>query len=408
MLRDFYQIMKLKGIISRRFLSVPLGVWLIIVAARFATVGVMAIGRANFPLAPLEGSWMVERGHPFRDYLANFDGAWFIRVAALGYKKLQNGDYDLEAEKKRLRVMDVRGYEEGKRYFGYRHFPLFPYTIRVAQLIFRDWTLSGLIVANFFSFLYLLYLFRLEELEFGERAAWWAVAFATCAPSAHYLIDLYSEGMYLAFFVGSLYHARRRQWGRGILFGVLASAVRAEAIFSSVGLFLILMEQNGGLKATLKDKRLWGIISVPFGLLLPIIVFWKSSGSPIAPYLATVKALGAITVWPWRALADDFRNPNLLTFGVDLPALLAIVLLTILAARRLSRPIAALMFIALAITIFHPHIGVLRVFGEFFWFIMYFGELGARRPILSTILLILFSMSLLVFSILFINGYWVS
>ena len=52
--------------------------------------------------------------------------------------------------------MDEWGYEDGKNGFGYRHFPLFPYLIRAAQKVFCDWTVSAIVLANIFSFIFLL------------------------------------------------------------------------------------------------------------------------------------------------------------------------------------------------------------------------------------------------------------
>ncbi len=163
--------MDFKKVMTRRVIGIPLGVFLIIFASRIFIIGTMAVGRTAFPTADIPGSWMVEEDHPFRDYLANFDGAWFIRVAAIGYEKLHSGDYDWREENKRLRVLDERGYLEGKAGFGYRHFPTFPYMIRAVQPVFKDWVLTGLLVANLFSFIFLIYLFYLTEDEFGTTAA---------------------------------------------------------------------------------------------------------------------------------------------------------------------------------------------------------------------------------------------
>ena len=74
--------------------------------------------------------WMVRPTTTLFQNLANFDGAWFIRIAAIGYQRLTSGDYDLARETARLTVMDRLGYQDGvERNYAYRHWPLFPWLI---------------------------------------------------------------------------------------------------------------------------------------------------------------------------------------------------------------------------------------------------------------------------------------
>lgn len=409
----------LKSKLKRKVLGIPIGIFLIIISARIATISIMAIGRAYFPKASYpQPSWMVNEEYSFITHLANFDGAWFIRVAALGYKKLKNGDYNLEEEKKRLKVLDEWGYQDGVKGFGYRHFPLFPYTIRALSWVTGEYLISGLVLANFFSFLYIIYIYKITQLEFGEKAGCWATAFANAFPNAHYFIALYSEGMFMTFVLGAIYHARLKQWRTAFILGLLASATRFEGIFVSLGLLLILIDELGGWKklfsskenfsSLFKKRRFYLCVFVPFGLLVPILEYWRVAGSPIAPYLYMRQALGMMAVFPWQAFALDFRTPNLVTLGVDVPFFLLMVLLTILSVRRLPTPFALFTIAELCARLIQPHIGMLRFLIPFFGFYMYLGELGVRNPTIAKILLLLCVILLIFFSILFINGYWIA
>ena len=71
----------------------------------------------------------------------------------------------------------------------------------------------------------------------------------------------------LAGMVGSVYHARRNQWVRSLLWGLVASATRLEGPFIVFALFFIHLEQSGGWKAAFKNKHILYIIGVPLGLL---------------------------------------------------------------------------------------------------------------------------------------------
>lgn len=409
----------LKTIGSRKILDIPIGIFLIIISARIVTISVMAIGREYLPKAHYpQKSWMINENYLFITHLANFDGAWFIRVAALGYEKLKNGNYNLEEEKKRLKVMDEWGYQDGIKGFGYRHFPLFPYTIRALATITGEYLITGVLIANLFSFLYIIYIYKLTQLEFGEKAGWWATAFATFFPNAHYFIAIYSEGMFMTFSLGALYHARKKQWNKALVFGLLSSATRLEGIFISLGLLFILIDEKGGWKKLLSSKEKFSSLFrermfyycmfVPLGLLFPILEYWRVAGSPIAPYLYMQKALGVMAVFPWQAFALDFRAPNPVTLGVDVPFFVVMVILTVLSARRLSTPFAIFTIAELCARLIQPHIGILRFLIAFFGFYMYLGELGVRHPPIAKIILLACALLLGFFSILFINGYWIA
>lgn len=409
----------MKSKLEHKIFGIPIGIFLIVLSARIAVVSIMAVGREYLPKAHYpQKSWMVNEDYSFITHLANFDGAWFIRVAALGYEKLKNGSYNLEEEKKRLKVIDEWGYQDGLKGFGYRHFPLFPYTIRAFARLTGEYLVTGLLLANIFSFLYIVYIYKLTALEFGEKAGWWATAFASLFPNAHYLIALYSEGMFMTFSLGALYHARRKQWNKALLLGILSSATRLEGIFISLGLLFILIDEKGGWKKLLSSKenfislfrehRFFYCVLTPLGLLFPIIEYWRVAGSPIAPYLYMRQALGVMAVFPWQAFALDFRLPNPVTLGVDVPCFMLMVLLTVLSVRRLPAPFALFTVAELCARLIQPHIGMLRFLIVFFGFYMYLGQTGIQYPGAAKITLLIGALLLGFFSILFINGYWIA
>lgn len=399
--------MNLKGILNRKFIGVPLGVAAIILFSRLYILGAMAVGFNIVPKPNLD-SWMTESGIPAIYHLANFDGAWYIRIAAIGYKKLESGQYDLAAEKQRLKVLDPRGYSEGMQGFAYRQFPFFPLLIRIAQKVFRNWVLSGLILSNLFSIIGLCYLYKLAEIEVGGKAGWWAVAFGALWPAAHYQVGLYSEGLMLAGMVGTVYHARRNEWVKALIVGALGAAVRIEGAVIFAALFPLLMEQAGGLKNALTDKRLLAAIGVPAGFLIPLLIFFMQTGTPIPFYSTTREALGMVVMLPWQSLAVDLRSPTILVFAVDVPFLLIMVLLGVLSVRRLSIPLASATIAGLICRLLQPHIAMLRFSMVFFPFYLYLGCVAERKPVLGAILLIMSALLLAVFSSLFVSGYWVA
>ena len=84
----------------------------LLLALKLASLLVLYAGWKLMPRADYGADlWLTRADTSFVDNLANFDGAWFVRVGAIGYQRLASGDYDLEEETRRLRVMDRLGYD---------------------------------------------------------------------------------------------------------------------------------------------------------------------------------------------------------------------------------------------------------------------------------------------------------
>ncbi len=103
-------------------------------------------------------------------------------------------------------------------------FPLYPMVIRAAHFfsgIHEDRLSFGLNV--FFSFLAMLYLYRLAKLDYGERRSLAIVAVFLFFPAAYFFLSGYPDILFSLLAIMSLYFGRKKQWGRaGIAAGLLA------------------------------------------------------------------------------------------------------------------------------------------------------------------------------------------
>jgi len=109
------------------------------------------------------------------------------------------------------------------------------------------WFLSGIVVSNVALAVALIYLFLLTRLDFDEATARRAVLYLLIFPTTLFFSAVYPEAVFLAFLIGSFYHARKRQWWLAGILGCAAGLTRPPGIVILVGLvveYLIQCEFN--------------------------------------------------------------------------------------------------------------------------------------------------------------------
>jgi hypothetical protein len=157
-------------------------------------------------------------GHPsLADLIRPFglwDGANYIDIAAHGYPA---GPLDL-----------VPGH--AGHLWGF--FPGLPILLRAGMFIFGDPTSTGIVVSFAGEFLALYYLARLVLLErHGDegaaRFACWALAFF---PDAVFLSLVYTDSVFMAALIASLYYMRRHDNTRACLAAGIAVAMRVTGL----------------------------------------------------------------------------------------------------------------------------------------------------------------------------------
>jgi hypothetical protein len=165
-------------------------------------------------------------GHPsYQDFVAPFgywDGANYTDIAQHGYPA---GPLDL-----------IPGHVG--HLWGF--FPGFPILLRAGMFIFRDPLTTGVLINVAAELLALYYLARLVLLERDgdERAArfaCWALAFY---PDAVFLSVVYTDALFLAAAIASLYYLRRGGHARACVAAAVAVAVRVTGLVL-VGVLLV-------------------------------------------------------------------------------------------------------------------------------------------------------------------------
>jgi hypothetical protein len=105
-------------------------------------------------------------------------------------------------------------------------FPLYPVLVHLITFDFNYVNLSALIVSNVSSAIALFYLFKLAKLDFDDSGAQKAVLFLSIFPTAYFLSVPYTEGLFFALVIASLYYARLGKWPLAGTLGFFAALTR--------------------------------------------------------------------------------------------------------------------------------------------------------------------------------------
>jgi hypothetical protein len=105
-------------------------------------------------------------------------------------------------------------------------FPLYPALVRLTTFNFAYVNLSALLVSNVGSVVAGLYLYKLVKLDFDENAAVKAVLYLCVFPTAFFMSLMYTEGLFLALTIASLFYARTGKWAAAGFLSMFATLTR--------------------------------------------------------------------------------------------------------------------------------------------------------------------------------------
>ena len=156
--------------------------------------------------------------------------------------------------------------------------PLYPVLVRLITFDFSYVNLSGLTVSNVASVVAVIYLFKLAKLDYNDSVAKKAVLFLCVFPTAYFMSAVYTESLFLALVIASLYYARNARWFLAGFLGFFASLTRlAGLILLPVLIVEYLHQKNWKVKA-LDPRILW--LSLPaIGFLIYLGINFQVTGS---------------------------------------------------------------------------------------------------------------------------------
>lgn len=197
------------------------------------------------------------------------------------------------------------GYSAGDKFKAW-FYPFYPWSVRFFSYLCGNYLFASFLVSAIALFFVVVVLRRMAAFEYNSAIAQRSVWLFLIFPTAFYLHIGYTESLFLAFAVGSIFAARRERWWLAGVLGAFSWMTRANGM-----LLLPTLAVEAGSQWFEQRRWRWHwlwIMVVPIGFAVYLALNWRISGSPFA-FLAQRKELFHISFsWPWTGIADAFRN----------------------------------------------------------------------------------------------------
>lgn len=332
-------------------------------------------------------------------------------------------------------------------------FPLFPLlTAGLSFVLFGHTLLASLIIANLGALAAFIGIALLATHEFGtpegpvpDDAGWRAVRVAAAYPLAFFLAAPYTESLFLASSVFTLYFARRGQWLWAALLAFLAGLTRPTALILILPLLWEYGRQQGWwqratwhqgawrsrLRPAALGKLVLAVGAVPAAVGVFAAYLWYQMGDPLIFEKVQGDVWHRQSVPLWTSLADLGRqiiHPMIVLNGmtlkagsywrglqvIDIGLLLAFLIITIVMIRRMPFAYTLYMFGLAYLTLSVPNPArpeVIQSTARFlvaaFPVFLILSRWTKGRPWLNTLLVDASYAILGIFTIIFLGGGWI-
>ena len=291
-------------------------------------------------------------------------------------------------------------------------FPLYPILIRLFTVDLNCINFSAIIVSNICSLIAFFYLYKLAKLEFNDGVAVKAVLFLSVFPTAYFLSAPYTEGLFFALVIGSLYYARLGKWQFAGLISLFAALTRIAGLLLLPVLLFEYFHQKGWKPRKIGMNILWIFLSLA-GFFIYLGINNQVTGNPFT--FMTIEA----THWnnrlePWTGLTSAYSwavtasYPDNITIGFA-PlafAVFGLLMVGVSVWRRLRPVYTVYMFLSWVLAVSTSWwISVPRYAMAMFPMFILFGLLSRRKAV-NIAIVIISSAILCYFTVFFALGWW--
>src|SRR5436309_12173854 len=250
--------------------------WLVIGWALAIKTLLLALGAASSQAFEEED---VPFGRLWLEIWNQWDATHFLRIAEFGYSAA----------------------DKFKAWF----YPFYPWCVRFFSYFTGDFLVASFVVSGIALLVAVVILRRIAALELPGPLADRAVYFFLIFPTAFYLHIGYTESLFLALALGSIFAARKERWWLAGLLCAFSWMTRANGI---VLLPTLAVEAiyHWRLHKRWRWQWLW-IGIVPFGFVIYMFLNWRISGNPLAFLEMRKELFHTTSSWPWVGITDAFR-----------------------------------------------------------------------------------------------------
>lgn len=185
-------------------------------------------------------------------------------------------------------------------------YPLFPWTIRFVAWVTGNYLVAALIVSALGLLAAALVLRRLVAIEFSDEIAMRSVWFFLIFPTAYFLHIGYTESLFLALAITSIWAARKQDWSLAGVTGALAWMTRANG---SILVPALAMEAAHQWWNSRRCNWRWLYLAiVPVGFGVYLLVNWKVTGDPFTALRMRKTISSATLAWPWVGIRGSIDS----------------------------------------------------------------------------------------------------
>jgi hypothetical protein len=181
-------------------------------------------------------------------------------------------------------------------------FPLYPWLIRLAAAITRNYFAAAILVSTFASVAAGLLLQRLARLDWSPAVARQAVWFFFIFPTSYFLHIGYTESLFLALSIGCFLAARTGHW---TWVGVLGAGACLTRINGFMLVLPVAIEAWQQYRATRRINLRWlSIAAMPCGFAVYLWLNYRITGNWLAFLQIQKENFFKELMWPWVSILD--------------------------------------------------------------------------------------------------------
>jgi hypothetical protein len=233
---------------------------------------------------------------PFMNDQVAWDSEYYLSIAVGGYDDPRSPHYTPQGV-----ITSPQGLPTTPLNLGsspsissnYAFFPFYPLLMRILAYPLQVFglnpiataTFAGIIVSGLGTLMGMLALFDLTRDTLGENGALRAVFYLVIFPTGFFLIQVYSEGLFVGLAFGCLAMLKRKQWLAAALLGIAATLTRAVGVTLTIPMVIAWFRSGEWLDIDLRWRQLYHAafplrpLGRGFLTFLPVIAFliWKFS-----------------------------------------------------------------------------------------------------------------------------------
>ena len=187
-------------------------------------------------------------------------------------------------------------------------FPFYPMVIKASSVILpmRDDKIS-LMLNIIFSFLIVLFLYRLARLDFSQKVSLNIVLVVLFFPPTYFFLSGYPDVLYVLLGILSLYYGRKEKWLVAGLFSALLAITKPYGIFMMPTLLCLYLENSNWDYKIFFKKINWLPLLLPLATFGGFVLFnYLKFGNALA-FLATQQTWGRSLSSPIIALFNEAK-----------------------------------------------------------------------------------------------------